>query len=81
MAEEEPPVDVGDEEEEPPPPELTPEEKIAALKEALVQGEMGPAQFDKEWQTIWMAIKAEEGLGAHGDARANRRNTHNSNDD
>ena len=40
----------GDEEEEelPPEPELTPEEKLSNLKDALANGEMGPATFDVE---------------------------------
>ena len=36
------------------------EEKIAALKEALMNGEMGPAVFDKHYQEVWLKMKAEE---------------------
>lgn len=56
-------------EEEEPEPEPTPEEKIAALKEALQEGELGPAQFDSQFQAVWMQLKAQEGISlaeAHG---------------
>jgi hypothetical protein len=52
------------EEQAPPEPELSNEEKLAALKEALVAGEMGPKKFDDEFQKIWLVMKAmpeEEG--------------------
>lgn len=70
----------GDEEEEelPPEPELTPEEKLSNLKDALANGEMGPATFDVEHQKIWMALKADEGMtsllqkGQRGSMQINR---------
>ena len=58
MAELEPELDEEEEGEEE--IELTPEEKIAALKEALMNGEMGPAVFDKHYQEVWLKMKAEE---------------------
>lgn len=45
-----------------PEPELTPMEKIANLKSALSNGDMGPAEFDKEYQSVWLEIKEKEGM-------------------
>ena len=68
-------VDLEDEgEEEEPPPELTPEEKIAALKEALANGEMGPAVFDQHYQAVWLKIKATEQENTRGSRGNLRRN-------
>ena len=53
-------IDEGEEGEEEAPPELTPEEKIVALKEALANGEMGPATFDAHFQQVWLKIKEDE---------------------
>ena len=63
-------------EEEEPPPELTPEEKIMLLKEALANGEMGPAVFDQNFQSVWMKIKAEEETSTSDESRrhGSRRN-------
>ena len=67
-------VDIEDAEE--PPPELTPEEKIMLLKEALANGEMGPAVFDQNFQSVWMKIKAEEETSTSDESRrhGSRRN-------
>ena len=42
--------------------ELTNEEKVEKLKEALENGLMGPAQFDTEYQQVWMKIKDMDAL-------------------
>ena len=62
-----------DEDAGPPPPELTPYEKIEALKDALSNGEMGPSSFDSEYQPLWMKIKADEGLASSEHQRGNRK--------
>jgi len=46
--------------------ELTPEEKIAMLKEQLEKGEMGPAKFDEQFQPIWMQMVDERNASAGG---------------
>ena len=56
MAEEEEEVEIE------PEPELTPAEKIVALKNALKNGDMGPSEFDSEYQKVWMEIKEKEGM-------------------
>lgn len=58
--------------EEPPPPELSPAEKIEALKEALARGELGPSQFDAEFQKTWLAMKDVE-TAASVSGRTNHR--------
>lgn len=60
MADDEIDIGEGEEGEEEPIIELTPEEKIAALKEALANGEMGPATFEQHYQPVWMKIKEDE---------------------
>jgi hypothetical protein len=56
MAEEEEEIEVE------PEPELTPAEKIANLKSALKNGDMGPSEFDQEYQKVWMEMKEKEGM-------------------
>ena len=67
-------ADVGEEEVEAPAPEpeKTPEEKIQLLKEQLENGEMGPAQFDVKYQSVWMEIKANEGMMVRDERRGQR---------
>ena len=57
------------EDEPPAPPELSDAEKIEALKDRLKHGELGPANFDQEFQVVWTRIKEEENPEA---AEANR---------
>ena len=60
MADVDPLADEGEGEEEEPVVQLTPEEKIEALKQALANGEMGPATFDLEFQQVWLKMKEDE---------------------
>lgn len=62
------------EEEEEKVPELTNEEKVEQLKEMLERGEMGPAQFDGAFQSLWRKIKDVDTAAAEM-ARVNLRST------